>query len=267
MWMRLKLGRNRMAYLNFIGKKYIVFGASSGIGRQTALQLSQLGAKVVLVGRNEEKLQQTYAMLDGEGHKILICDVSNFSEAQNIVKNAVSFDGIKLDGCVFSAGVYSMIPIGMVTEEKIYKVFATNIVSFMAIAKTFSSKRISNNGASFVSVSSRAATLPDKSQGVYGASKAAINSYTFAASKEMSNRQIRFNAVCPEAVDTEMGAGFKANTSNEDMKKIYPLGMLESEDVANAIIFLLSDMSKKITGQSIWLSAGNDGGSIESSIF
>ena len=165
-------------------------------------------------------------------------------------------DNIKLDGCVFSAGIYAMLPLGAVTEEKINKIFATNIVSMMAIAKAFSSKRISNNGASFVSVSSRAAHLPDKSQGVYGASKAAINSYTVAAAKEISNRLIRFNAVCPEAVDT----------TQEAMQKIYPLGMLEAEDVADTIIFLLSDMSKKITGQSIWLSAGNDGGSIDGHI-
>lgn len=255
-----------MEYLNFNGKKYLIFGASSGIGKQVALQLSQLGARLVLVGRNEEKLQETLEMLDGDGHNILICDVSDFSAAQNAVKTAVSMDNIKLDGCVFSAGIYAMLPLGAVTEEKINKIFATNIVSMMAIAKAFSSKRISNNGASFVSVSSRAALLPDKSQGVYGASKAAINSYIVAAAKEMSNRLIRFNAVCPEAVDTEMGAGFKDNTTQEAMQKIYPLGMLEAEDVADTIIFLLSDMSKKITGQSIWLSAGNDGGSIDGHI-
>ena len=255
-----------MEYLNFNGKKYLIFGASSGIGKQVALQLSQLGARLVLVGRNEEKLQETLEMLDGDGHNILICDVSDFSAAQNAVKTAVSMDNIKLDGCVFSAGIYAMLPLGAVTEEKINKIFATNIVSMMAIAKAFSSKRISNNGASFVSVSSRAALLPDKSQGVYGGSKAAINSYTVAAAKEMSNRLIRFNAVCPEAVDTEMGAGFKDNTTQEAMQKIYPLGMLEAEDVADTIIFLLSDMSKKITGQSIWLSAGNDGGSIDGHI-
>ncbi|WP_337365923.1 SDR family oxidoreductase [Phascolarctobacterium sp.] len=255
-----------MDYLNFNGKKYIVFGASSGIGKQVAFQLSQLGARLVLVGRNEQRLQTTKGMLAGEGHNILLCDVSDFSAAQSVVKTAVSIDGIKFDGCVFSAGIYSMVPVGMVTEENINKIFDTNILSFMAIAKTFSSKRVSNNGASFVSVSSRAANLPDKSQGVYGASKAAINSYTFAAAKEMSKRLIRFNAICPEAVDTEMGAGFKDNTTHETIKKIYPLGMLEAEDVANAIIFLLSDMSKKITGQSIWLSAGNDGGSIDGHI-
>ena len=241
-----------MEYLNFNGKKYLIFGASSGIGKQVAFQLSQLGARLVLVGRNEEKLQEILEMLDGDGHNILICDVSDFSAAQNAVKTAVSMDNIKLDGCVFSAGIYAMLPLGAVTEEKINKIFATNIVSMMAIAKAFSSKRISNNGASFVSVSSRAAHLPDKSQGVYGASKAAINSYTVA--------------VCPEAVDTEMGAGFKDNTTQEAMQKIYPLGMLEAEDVADTIIFLLSDMSKKITGQSIWLSAGNDGGSIDGHI-
>lgn len=255
-----------MEYLNFSNKKYIIFGASSGIGRQTAVQLSQLGARLVLVGRNEQRLQETRVMLKGENHIILLCDVSNFSDASNIVKKAVMVDGIKLDGCVFSAGIYSMCPVGMVIEEKVNEIFSTNIMSFIAITKAFSSKRISNNGASFVSVSSRAAMIPDKAQGIYGASKAAINSYTFAAAKEMSNRLIRFNAVCPEAVDTEMGAGFKDNTTDEAMKRIYPLGMLEAEDVANTIIFLLSEMSNKITGQAIWLSAGNDGGSIEGHI-
>ncbi|MDO4922256.1 MAG: SDR family oxidoreductase [Phascolarctobacterium sp.] len=256
-----------MQSLDFSGKKYVVFGASSGIGRQTALQLSMLGAKLVLIGRNENKLQQTYERLSGSNHHIIICDISDFNAAKTVVKKAVELDGEKLDGCVFSAGIYTMLPIGMANETKINQIFATNAFSLMAIIKTFSSKRISNDGAAFVSVSSRAGFLPDKSQGVYAASKAAINSYTIAAAKEMAIRRIRFNTVCPEAVDTEMGAGLKQSFTSEALAKIYPLGMLEAEDVANAILFLLSDLSKKISGQSIWLSAGNDGGSIEGHIF
>lgn len=256
-----------MNCFDFSSKKYIIFGASSGIGRQAAVQLSMLGAKLVLVGRNEKKLQQTYEMLSGCDHNILICDVSDFNSAKVVVKSAVDTDGKKLDGCVFSAGIYTMLPLGMVTEEKINKIFSTNIFSLMAIIKAFSSKRISNDGASFVSVSSRAGFIPDKSQGVYAASKAAINAYTIAAAKEMVTRLIRFNTVCPEAVNTEMGASLKQSFTSEALAKIYPLGMLEAEDIANTILFLLSDMSKKITGQCIWLSAGNDGGSIEGHIF
>ena len=116
-----------MEYLNFNGKKYLIFGASSGIGKQVAFQLSQLGARLVLVGRNEEKLQETLEMLDGDGHNILICDVSDFSAAQNAVKTAVSMDNIKLDGCVFSAGIYAMLPLGAVTEEKINKIIEASI--------------------------------------------------------------------------------------------------------------------------------------------
>lgn len=255
-----------MALFNFEGKKYIIFGASSGIGRQTALQLSLFGAQLILVGRNENRLKQTNEMLEGDKHRILVCDVSDFESARAVVKKAVDIDGVKLDGCVFSAGIYAMLPIGVVTEERINKIFSTNVFSLMAIMKTFASKRVSVDGASFVSVSSRASFIPDKSQGVYAASKAAINSYTIAAAKEMAFRNIRFNSVCPEAVNTDMGAGLKENLSNEALLKIYPLGMLEAEDVAYSILFLLSDMSKKITGQSIWLNAGNDGGSIEGHI-
>ena len=118
---------------------------SNSIENQRMLLHDYIGKQEDLFGEIVEKLQETLEMLDGDGHNILICDVSDFSAAQNAVKTAVSMDNIKLDGCVFSAGIYAMLPLGAVTEEKINKIFATNIVSMMAIAKAFSSKRISNN--------------------------------------------------------------------------------------------------------------------------
>lgn len=256
-----------MDYQEFLGKKYIVFGASSGIGRQTAVQLSRLGARLVLVSRNVERLEETAGMLHGEGHRTLPCDVSDFDAARAVVKEAVKADGIKLDGCVFSVGILDEhYPIKSVNLPLLQNVFQTNFFSLVAILKEFSSRRISNDGASFVSLSSRAAMLPDKSQGIYGATKAAINTYTVVAAKELASRMIRVNAVCPEMVDTPMGAGFKKNISPERLKSMYPLGLLTTEDVADMVIYLLSSYSKKVTGQAIWLSAGNDGGPIEGHI-
>ncbi len=249
------------------GKKIIVFGASSGIGRETAVQLSRQGARVILVARNEARLAETLTMLEGEGHAVLPCDVSDFAAAQNVVKEAVKTDGEKLDGCFFAAGIYMMSPVALVKEAALQQMFQTNFFAMTAVLSTFSSRRCSNDGASFVSISSRAATIPDKAQGVYGATKAAINAYTVAAAKELSSRKLRVNTICPEAVDTPMGAGLKENMPPERLKKFYPLDMLTAEDVANTAVFLLSDMSKKITGQSLWLSAGNDGGSVDGHIF
>lgn len=250
----------------FQGQKIIIFGASSGIGRQTAIQLSQLGAQLVLVGRNEARLHETMELLQGEGHREISCDISEFDAAQTVVADAVKADGVKLDGCLFSAGIYAMYPVSVVKNANIQSLFQTNFFSFVAILKAFSSRRISKDGASFVSISSRAAMIPDKAQGLYGASKAAINAYTFAAAKELASRGIRVNAVCPESVDTPMGVGLKENMPPERLSKIYPLGMLTAADVANTAIYLLSGYSTKITGQAIWLSAGNDGGSIEGHI-
>ncbi len=254
-----------MGLCKFDNKKMIVFGASSGIGKQTAIQLSQLGAKLVLVSRNEACLQETASRLQGENHFILPCDVSDFDAAQNVVKEAVSRDKIKLDGCVFSVGSYTMYPVSAAKMQPMQEMFQTNFFSFVAILRAFSSRRISNDGASFVSISSRAAMIPDKAQGIYGATKAAINAYTVAAAKELSARMIRVNAVCPEAVDTPMGSGIKAMPP-EQLQRTYPLGLLTAEDVANTVIYLLSSYSTKVTGQSIWLSAGNDGGSVEGHI-
>lgn len=261
------MGDLTMKNAMFQDKKILVFGASSGIGKQTAIQLSQLGARLVLVGRNEVRLCETLGLLQGEAHKIIPCDVSEFEAAQSVVADAVKFDGVKLDGCLFSAGVYAMYPVAAVKHDSIQAMFQTNFFSFVAILKAFSSRRISNDGASFVSVSSRAAMMPDKAQGVYGASKAAMNAYSVAAAKELASRKIRVNTICPESVDTPMGAGLKENMPPERLHKIYPLGMLTAADVANTAIYLLSSQSTKITGQSIWLSAGNDGGAVEGHIF
>ena len=256
-----------MEHTMFQGKKIIVFGASSGIGRQAAIQLSQLQAQLVLVGRNKERLRDTLEQLHGDGHQYMCCDVSDFQAAQTVVLEAVKTDGVKLDGCLFSAGIYAMYPVSMISLANVQAMFQTNFFSLAAILNIFSSRRISKDGASFVSISSRAAMLPDKAQGLYGATKAAINTYTVAAAKEMASRRIRVNAVCPESVDTPMGAGLKEKMPPDRLNKIYPLGMLTASDVANTAIYLLSDYSTKITGQSIWLSAGNDGGSIEGHIF
>lgn len=255
-------------------KKILIFGASSGIGRQTAIQLSELGAQLVLVGRNEQRLKDTAELTTQRNrpHHILRCDVSDFNAAQNTVKEAVELDGIKLDGCLFSAGFSGLYPIKSVKECLLQEMFQTDFFSLVAILKVFSSRHISNSGASFVSISSRAGIFQDKAKGVYGAANAAINSYTAAAALELSARLIRVNAICPEAVtgtptNASPKVGKWASLPPEQVREIYPLGILTTEDVADLAVFLLSDYSKKLTGQSIWLSAGNDGGSIKNIFF
>lgn len=240
----------------FEGRKIIVFGASSGIGRACAVQLGRRGANVILVARNQERLAETASQIP-EGHSaILPCDVSDFSAAEAVVKDAVKLDGVKLDGCVFSAGIVRVIPVAAISEKTLLEGYRTNLFSLYAIMKAFSSRRVSQDGSSFVSISSYASLRQEKGQSIYAGTKAAINTYTSVASLELAPRKIRVNALCPVMVDTPMGREFFGNLPPEQLNKDYPLGPLTAEDVADSVMFLLSDASKKVTGQVIAISAG-----------
>jgi len=248
-----------MEQREFEGRKIIVFGASSGIGRSCAIRLGEKGARVILVGRNQERLEETASHIP-EGYSVIMpCDVSDFDAAQAVVKDAVKLDGVKLDGCVFSVGIAPIVPVSAVREHVLVNAFQTNLFSLYAIIKAFSSRRVSLDGASFASLSSGAAISPVKGQCVYAATKAAMNALLSVAAKELTPRRIRVNAVCPEMVDTPMGDGLHL-LPPERLRERYPLDMLTPNDIADTVLFLLSDASKKITGQTISITAGSVGG-------
>lgn len=250
-----------MVQQDFVGRKIMVFGASSGIGRMCAIQLGERGASVVLVGRNRERLEETASHIPKEHRIIIPCDVSDFDAAEAVVRNAVKLDGVRLYGCVFSVGIAPIVPVAAVKEPLLLKSFQTNLFSLYGILKAFSSRRVSLDGASFVSISSLAALGPIKGQCIYAATKAAINTYTCVAAKELAQRKIRVNTVCPEMVDTPMGHDRLGNLSSERLQSRYPMGALRPEDIADTVIFLLSSASRKITGQAVAITAGSTGGS------
>lgn len=243
----------------FEGRKILVLGASSGIGRACAIQLGARGAQVILVGRNQERLEETAGHIPEGRSAILPCDVSDFGAAQAVVKDAVKLDGAKLNGCVFSVGISMPIPMAAIREQQVLEVFRTNLFSLFGVLKAFSSRRVSEDGASFVAISSEAALGALKAQGVYGASKAGINACIASTANELAPRGIRVNSVCPSMVDTPMGKGLYL-LPPERLREMYPLGVLLPEDVADTVLFLLSDASKKITGQAISITAGCFGG-------
>jgi len=245
-----------MIQQEFDGRKIIVFGASSGIGSACAIQLGEQGANVILVGRNMERLEETAGHIPEGRRTILPCDVSDFDAARAVVEDAVELDGAKLDGCVFSAGVSTLGTITAIREPLLLEIFRTNLFSLYGILKVFSSRRISRDGASFVSISSMAAFMPTKGQSIYAGTKGAINSITIGVAKELAKRRIRVNTICPAMADTPMGAAYLERMEEGR----YPLGKLMPEDIADAVLFLLSNASKKITGQAIQITAGDIGG-------
>ncbi len=249
--------------LDLSNRRYLVVGASSGIGRAIAISISKLNGKVILTSRNKDKLEETLSFMDGTGHLIMPFDMSNVSKIKEFVKQCVDIIGEKFDGLVFSAGIGRCIPIRSENFDSLQEFYNVSYMAYVALLKEFSSKRNMNDGSSIIGISSRAALFPEKGYLAYGTAKTAINFASNIAAQEFAKRKIRVNTICPEMVRTPMAECFFDVVDKKRIEEFYPLGFLEPEDVSNMVVFLLSDMSKKITGQNFYLSAGNTGTPID----
>lgn len=241
------------------GKKYLVTGASSGIGQAAAILISKFGGRVILNGRNEERLHQTLSHMDGEGHHIMPFDLTNLDGIKRYVKDCIDVDGRRFDGMVFSTGIGGGVPIRIEKLDNLKNMMEVSFYPYFALLKEFSSRRVLNDNSSIVAVSSSCIVWPGKSQMSYASGKAALDLSSRIAAKEFLSRKVRVNTVRPIALKSMMTDVFFSQATDEELKENYPLGVLDADDVANSIVFLLSNMSSKITGQNIFLSAGGDG--------
>lgn len=248
-------------------KTYLIIGASSGIGRASAIAISKAGGRVVLSSRNESKLQETLLLMDNiDKHFIMPYDVCDINGIKEFVKKCINITNTTFDGLVFCAGSTKAKLIKMEKINEFEEDFLLGYKSYLEFLKVFSSKRIIKDGGSIVALSSRAALFPEKALVRYATIKAAMNVTSQIAAQEFARRKIRVNTICPEMTKTPMVNHFFDNVTEEQLNKLYPLGFLEPDDVANLVVFLLSDMSKKLTGQNFYLSAGNSGTPIEDHI-
>ncbi len=235
--------------LHLQNKKILVTGASSGIGRQTAIDLAEQGARVVLVGRNETELQNTLSQMAGDGHQVCPFDLQNIEGLAELVKSAVKFDGLKFDGFVHCAGDPAVYPLKVIDYAKFETAFKVNFYSYLEIVKNLSKKPNSNEGASVVYISSEATRSPWASQSLYVASKSASVSLLIALPLELKKRGIRVNSISPCIVETKMlqeTEQFRAiNVDNADIKGIHP------KEIANTVLFFLSERSQFINGEDI----------------
>lgn len=236
------------------GKIILITGASSGIGRAVAVECSKLGAKVIITARNNERLKETYRMLEGDGHLLFTCDLSNPDAIVQLVSEIPIINGM-----VCNAGTNKMIPISFMKYENIQEILTVNTVAPMLLLKEVCKKKKLSKGASVVFTSSMAGVgAAATGNGAYTASKGAISSFLKVAALELAPRKVRVNAVCPGMTRTPMI--YDDNVQDEELKKDmerYPLGRYgEPQDIAWAMIYLLSDASTWVTGTNLVIDGG-----------
>jgi len=241
-------------------KRILVVGASSGIGKQTAITLSQVGAKLALVARNEEKLKAAIDELKGVDHDYFVADVSDVSTIEALIKEVVAKDG-PLDGLVYTAGVGTALPLMQSKPEKVQDTFNVNFFGFFEVVRQIARKGRFNPGMRIVGVSSCASLRGDKSKAIYSSSKAAMDSAVRCMAKELAEKGICINTVAPSMTATELynryveKYGEDSETNKELLTRQY-LGIAQPQDIANAIAFLISPAARFITGITMPVDGG-----------
>ncbi len=240
-------------------KNIIVTGASSGIGRQCAITFSQLGANVILIARNKERLKDAFNKLEKGNHLIISQDITEYNKLEEVANTAVDKVG-KISGFVHSAGIEMTLPLRSMNPSYYEKIFAINIISGFELARIISKKKYLNEkGANFVFVSSVMGILGQAGKVGYCSSKGALISGVRAIALELVKKNIRANCILPGAVETEMSNKMFENLPEESKKSIlgmHPLGLGKPEDIANACAFLLSDAARWITGTNLIIDGG-----------
>jgi NAD(P)-dependent dehydrogenase (short-subunit alcohol dehydrogenase family) len=235
-------------------KTILVTGASAGIGRAIAVACSQMGAKLVITGRNEKRLNETLNLLNGEKHLTFIADLADSVELSELVDFLP-----KLDGYVSNAGIVNPIVLQQMDEDDINKVIHINTLVPINLTRQLIQKKKLNKTTSIVFISSiNGNNCSSVGNTIYASSKAALNGFAKSLALELAPREIRVNCINPGMIETDLfksSAIDEVDLNNDKLK--YPLKRYgKPAEVAFAAIYLLSDASKWVTGSSLLIDGG-----------
>lgn len=237
------------------GKTVLVTGASSGIGAATAIECSKIGAQVLITARNKDRLEDTFSKMEGSGHKMTLADLSHQEELEALVNECP-----KLSGVVLCAGIGYTLPFTFCSRQKMDEVFNINFFAPVELLRLLVKKKKLEQESSVVFVSSvGGVNVFNVGNSIYGAAKGALNTMMKQTALELAQKRIRVNSVNPGMVKTKLiheGMSITEEQLIEDEKR-YPLGRYgEPDDIAMGIVYLLSDASCWMTGQSLVLDGG-----------
>lgn len=239
------------------GKTVLVTGASSGIGRGIAVECSKMGAKVVINGRNKERLQKTFDQLEGEGHIQIVADLSVQEDIERLANEVP-----ELNGFVNSAGIPKICPVKRIDRQTLEEIMNVNAFGPILLTSHLLRKKKLQKKSSIVLIASISGVcMANTGEGPYAATKAALAGYTKTAAFELAAQGTRVNTICPGLVPTEIltlsNEMFSEDQLKETMYGRYPLKRVGTpEDIANGAIYLLSDASSWVTGINLVIDGG-----------
>ena len=237
------------------GRRILITGASSGIGRACAICAAEAGATLILTGRRVEALEKTLSLCKPGSHLIFAGDITSEEFIAILVEKAG-----KIDGFVHSAGIAPMCPVNMLTREQMDEVMRVNFYAFLELMKYYSKSKYRNGSLSVVAVSSVSAECGWPGGSIYCGSKGALCASVRALALELAGKNIRVNAVSPSNIKTPLyESGAEDVNTEESLKRLMenqPLGLGTPEQVALPVCFLLSDAASFITGVDLPVDGG-----------
>ena len=239
---------------SLVGKTILVTGASSGIGRTTAIVCSQMGAKVVVTGRNESRLRETFNALDGGDHVMIVADLTQNEQLDLLIEQMPIVDGL-----VNNAGVTDMCLTPFIRRDKLENVLEINTIApILLTQKVVKKKKIGKGGSIVFTCSISGTSVSSIGNALYSTSKGAIHSFMANAALDLASKGIRANEVCPGMIETHIldNSVIDKEMLQQDMQR-YPMKRYgKPEEVAYGIVYLLSDASSFCTGTSLKIDGG-----------
>jgi NAD(P)-dependent dehydrogenase (short-subunit alcohol dehydrogenase family) len=244
--------------LNLTGKKYLITGAASGLGKATSILLSGLGSDLILLDIDEEGLKNT--LLECKpSDAMIVADLVKTGSLKNKINEGIASFG-KLNGMVHLAGRPCISPLKTINEKAVMDVFMLNTLAGLELAKIFTAKNIyAGESGSIIFISSVYGLVGSSANVGYAMSKSALHGITKSLAIELAPKQIRVNCIAPGFIKTQMLENISTSFDDEyytKLSKLHPLGLGEPEDVANAVVYLLSDLSKWVTGTILSVDGG-----------